>query len=222
MKNSLNDILTQFMYDLFMKYVNKLPQKEFHLFLKKIQKELSANKIQKVLDKYLQERNLPDLRHIYKKEMTEYLVKLNTYTNTDDNSSFTDLLFNVFHKCISLFSKYNQHRDLSKHNLHIQIKNIIKQQFLLLLPIQEIIKENIKDNSEENIVEYSFKNYSNNDSSDNSIDITVKLPQLHDINFNDYIKDSGIETTINKLENKSIELELSNKKHVRNFYKNLV
>jgi hypothetical protein len=210
-----------FFNDLFMKYMGRLNQSEYHDFLKKIQKHYTKEKLYNLFENYRQKRGLKIGKKSYDKMISDLLYDLNTY-NTNW-ISFTEFMFNVFHKCISLFDKFNHSRNWDKNNIKVRIENIIKRQIDIVLPISSVIDQNIQiDVINGETISISFENdMPELVSVENT---TLDLPLLNLMNVNEYIlkNDNANHIIQPKLENKEINISLPNKKYVKDFYKNLV
>jgi hypothetical protein len=191
--------LIMFNFKLFMKYVDKYNQGDYHIFLKKIKNKYTDTKIMYIYNNYQEKYHLNTCESGYNKIINGILFDLNTYNVKYD--TFSEFLFKVFHKCISLFNRYNHHRNYSHDNLKKQIEIIIKQQLLTSLPINDVLNQNIEKTHLQEPFEFDFEIL--------ETDITtllepVNLPTLNKMEHYIFHKDKENDITTNKLQTKQV------------------
>lgn len=217
--NSISD----FLYDFFIKYSQKLNKSDFLLFLKNI-KTLQSDKLYTIFKKWLHKKDITNLDVKYNKMLTDILHHMNTF-----NVSLLPLeqfVLQCLFKCISLFSKFNIHGN--GIYLKDNIIHIIKKQIFATIPLINIIDQNKFYNLKSSLVyiNYAFddKGDIKNDKEDIEQDLVSKIPNLSKLDIVDYLTiDPNTNYNNTHYENdKRIEIPIINKKYLTTFYKNLI
>jgi hypothetical protein len=193
--------LIMFNFKLFIKYADKYNQGDYHIFLKKIKDHYTEIKIMNIYNSYQEKYNLSSCESSYNRIMNKILFDLNTYNVKYD--TFCEFLFKIFHKCISLFNRYNHYRNYSHENLKKQIEIIIKEQMLTSLPINDVLKQNIEKTRLQEPIEFDFEIFETE--SDNiALLEPVILPKLNKMEQDIFHKGKIDNIIINKLQAKQI------------------